>query len=146
MFSLSRRKSGVGTHVDVHVAVVRETGEVAGLGEVGAVLGEVCGSRGGKRSVDVTRNCANLARLIRAAAECRRNVGAEGNETSRGLRGDESRRHGDEEESMGIMEKSLTGLEVGDGQGDAATLGDIGGGDNLELILGALAIGVDGDL
>ena len=47
----------------------------------------------------------------------------------------------------GMAEKSLTGLEVGaDGQGDAATLGDIGGGDNLELILGALAIGVDGDL
>ena len=46
-----------------------------------------------------------------------------------------------------MAEKSLTGLEVGaDGQGDAVTLGDIGGGDNLELILGALAIGVDGDL
>lgn len=40
----------MGTHVDVHVAAVRETGEVAGFGEVGAVLGEVCGSRGkGKR-------------------------------------------------------------------------------------------------
>ena len=51
------RRGGIrelGTHVDVHVAAVRETGEVAGLGEVGAVLGEVCGSRGkGKRSVDV---------------------------------------------------------------------------------------------
>ena len=46
-----------------------------------------------------------------------------------------------------MAEKSLTGLEVGaDGQGDSATLGDIGGGDNLELVLGALAIGVDGDL
>ena len=40
----------MGTHVDVHVAAVRETGEVAGFGEVGAVLGEVCGARGkGKR-------------------------------------------------------------------------------------------------